>query len=695
MRAEVYRQPLIWDCRRWSPGTAGDGWWSGMRDEGTLKAVERTASGRTQLLTDLTLLLARDLVDLESTLRAAVRGAGKPLADAGAVWLLAPGREHLKPRAVWKRPEAGDPPPEATGPVAPLPDGLPDDPPARSAIESLSGAMPLDHPGPGPGEPVGARGLRIPLRGRGDTLGALDLVRRADRPAFSAEDVSLAEDLADVCAAAIDNALILTRHAEAVGQLTMFRALVEASPNLVALASTDGGVVYVNPRVDEAGIDATAADLWETARTYLGEDKVTEIRETVESTGRWSGDLAVPTRGRELTLSLEVFALAHMDTGATLGTAWIAEDVTTLRGTQRAFRAAGAELERFRALVEASGDFIAMAALDGSVFYVNPAGRAMVGLAPDAEVTTTKIADYLTPEGLEASIRVEQAAVREQGHWEGESTLRDRKGGPPIHVAIASFLMYDRGEPFALATVQRDITERIAHEDAVRQLAVQRQALLTRLVQAQDEERAEIARDVHDDTVQVMGAVDLRLGLLRRRLDQEAPGLSDALDPVADSVARATDRLRALLFSLEPPELDAGLAAALRSAAYEIFWDTPTRFIVDGEREPAAIDSTRALAFRIAREALINVRKHADAATVQVTVVGRRGGLEVSIADDGRGLGHGPVKSSPGHHGLTSMRDRADVAGGTWDISARPEGGTEVVFWLPIAPPESAEALRR
>jgi signal transduction histidine kinase len=254
--------------------------------------------------------------------------------------------------------------------------------------------------------------------------------------------------------------------------------------------------------------------------------------------------------------------------------------------------------------------------------------------------------------------------------------------------------MYDeRGEPFALATVQRDITERIAHEDALHKLAAQRQALLTRLVQAQAAERAEIARDVHDDTVQVMAAVDLRLGLLRRRLDQEAPGLSDVLDPVADSVARATDRLRALLFSLEPPELDTGLAVALRSAADEIFRDTPTRCTVDGEREPTAIDSTKSLAFRIAREALINVRKHADAATARVTVVGRHGGLEVSIADDGVGLGPGPVESSPGHHGLTSMRDRADVAGGTWDIRARPEGGTEVVFWLPAGPPEDGGAL--
>jgi PAS domain S-box-containing protein len=666
-----------------------------MRDEGPLEAEELTACRRARLLADLALVLARGPGDLESTLRAVVRGAGMPLGDAGAVWLVPPGGEHLEARALWKRPDAGDPSPDATGPVAPSTDDVPDDPPARSAVESLSGAGPLERAHPGRGEPVGARGLRIPLRARGDLLGALDVVRGADRPAFSAEDVTLAGELAEVCAVALGNALLLVGHAEAVEQLAMFRALAEASPNLVALESTDGGVVYVNPRVQEAaGIDTAGADVWETVRAYVGEDKMTEIRATVESEDRWSGDLSARTRGRELTLSLEVFALAHADTGATLGTAWIAEDVTTLRSTERAFRAAGAELERFQALVEASSDFIAMAALDGSVFYVNPAGRAMVGLAPDADVTTTRIADYLTPEGLEASIRVELATVREQGHWEGESTLRDTKGGPPIHVAVASFLMYDdRKEPFALATVRRDITERIAHENALRELVVQREELLARLVQAQAEERAEIARDVHDDTVQVLAAVDLRLGLLRRRLDQEATGLSDALDPVADSVAQATDRLRALLFSLEPPDLAAGLAAALRTAADEIFRDTPTRWAVDGEAEPAAIDSTRSTAFRIAREAMINVRKHADAATVQVTVVGRHGGLEVSIADDGVGLGPGPVKSSTGHHGLTSMRDRADVAGGTWEMRARPEGGTEVVFWLPIAPPSVVEDL--
>src|SRR5687768_13440330 len=137
-----------------------------MRNEGPLEAEELTTRGPARLLADLALALAGSPGDLESTLRAVVRGAGKPLGDAGAVWLVPPGREHPEARAVSKRPDAGGPSPNATGPVAPSTD-VPDDPPARSAVESLSGPGPLEGAHPRRGEPVGARGLRIPLRPRG------------------------------------------------------------------------------------------------------------------------------------------------------------------------------------------------------------------------------------------------------------------------------------------------------------------------------------------------------------------------------------------------------------------------------------------------------------------------------------------------------------------------------------------------
>ncbi|GAB3664516.1 hypothetical protein GCM10027596_29020 [Nocardioides korecus] len=351
------------------------------------------------------------------------------------------------------------------------------------------------------------------------------------------------------------------------------------------------------------------------------------------------------------------------------------------------------EAMRFQALVEASKDFIALAHLDGQVFYVNPAGRDLVGLPLDLDVSTTSIVDYLTPEGIEASLVEEQPAVTAVGHWEGESTLRDRRGGPPIPVAIASFLVRDleTGEPFALATVQRDVTERHENEQALRELADQRRDLLERLVEAQEDERHRIAADVHDDSVQALAAVELRLGLLRRQLDEADPALQEAVGKAHRSVTEATARLRHLLFDLESPALRADLATALAEAADFVLEDTGVRWSLLGDRSVDLPQAVRVTAYRVAKEALTNVRKHAGARQVEIRLARVEGGVEVVVADDGQGVGPGADVERPGHLGLSGMRDRASVAGGRVEVGPRPEGGTTVRLWLPYGSPASVE----
>ncbi len=118
-------------------------------------------------------------------------------------------------------------------------------------------------------------------------------------------------------------------------------------------------------------------------------------------------------------------------------------------------------LRRFEALAHASPDFIAIAALDGKVEFVNEAGRALVGIGADVDVAETSITDFLTPTGLEASFSVEQPAVVENGYWTGETTLRDWRDDSDIPVMVTSFLLRDvgTGEPIAMATIQRDLRE--------------------------------------------------------------------------------------------------------------------------------------------------------------------------------------------------------------------------------------------
>ena len=423
------------------------------------------------------------------------------------------------------------------------------------------------------------------------------------------------------------------------------------------LADEEGFIVVYPAGNDLEGVPGAsliASKLWHTFDPGPGLD-----RDALHE-GR---DLAITTDTGGMVVYVDVFSLSHPDTGTSLGTAWIAQDVTDLRATEAALREANSDLKQFKALVEASPDFIAIANPDGNVKYVNPGGRQMLEMDPDVDPTTTSIPEYVTPEVFALYLEVVQPVVMEHGHWAGEASLLSHRG-KVIPVALATFLVreHETGEPFALATVQRDITERIAAETALRELADQRQALLTRLVDAQDAERAQIAADVHDDPVQALAAVDLRLGLLSRRLGEHAPALLETLGNVQASVAGATDRLRTLLFDLEPPDLEHGLTGALHRAADEIFDSTPTRWVVDGDREPDVPDATRAIAYRIAKEAMMNARKHAKADNVVVTVAGRDHGLEVCVSDDGVGLGPHPIQTTPGHRGLFTMQDRAEIA---------------------------------
>jgi PAS domain S-box-containing protein len=116
-------------------------------------------------------------------------------------------------------------------------------------------------------------------------------------------------------------------------------------------------------------------------------------------------------------------------------------------------RKAEEEAKTFVALVENSTDFIAMAAFDGRILFVNQAGRKLVGLEPTVDVRSLWLSDFHTPEALSRA-----DIIRRQGSWRGEGTLRHFGGGQQIPTRVSSFVVRDAGgEPLCFATVQQDV----------------------------------------------------------------------------------------------------------------------------------------------------------------------------------------------------------------------------------------------
>lgn len=234
-----------------------------------------------------------------------------------------------------------------------------------------------------------------------------------------------------------------------------------------------------------------------------------------------------------------------------------------------------------------------------------------------------------------------------------------------------------------------DVTERRRAEEMLRQTVAtlkqvdeNRRALLGRLVHAQEEERRAIASDIHDDSIQSMFAVGLTLFTLRKALTDAAQ--ADLVDRVQRNVDESTNRLRHLLFELRPAALDeGGLAAALREYLDVMKAESGIEVALETALERRPASETQVIAYRIAQEALANVRKHAQARHVACAVSVVDDGVFTRIVDDGVGFKGDPGGSAPGHLGLVSMRERAEMAGGWFRITSSAGKGCTVEYWIP------------
>lgn len=236
-----------------------------------------------------------------------------------------------------------------------------------------------------------------------------------------------------------------------------------------------------------------------------------------------------------------------------------------------------------------------------------------------------------------------------------------------------------------------DITEQRDAEDALHDSEENRRLIFGQMLRAEEAERARIALDLHDDTIQVLAASVLMTdGVIALAARREETEIAERLSQARDVLAAATERARRLMFELHPTLLDQrGLRVALTALAEQTGRQIGAAWSVEAPDVRYSWE-VEALAFRIVREAVTNVRKHSQAARFEVRLVERRRRLYGTVVDDGRGFDLRQAiedAERPLHLGLQSSDERIHLAGGELDVTSTtaPENaGTRVSFWLPI-----------
>jgi PAS domain S-box-containing protein len=327
---------------------------------------------------------------------------------------------------------------------------------------------------------------------------------------------------------------------------------------------------------------------------------------------------------------------------------------------------------------------------DVTPVYISPQVEGIFGYPTEAWLSEADLwTRRLHPDDRDRVIAMAAEAER-RGAFSAEYRMLARDGAV-VWIQEESVRIDERdGTPRYWQGVMLDVTARNeAERELRRSLGLlrrtddQRRRLMTELVSAQEAERKRIAAEIHDDPVQKMTAVLLRLQLLERTLGDERD--LEIVRQVGTTVEQTIARMRALMFELRPTSLDrGGLADAIRDFV-EREPDLPACEIVDHlASEPN--DERRTIAYRIATEALRNVERHALASAAQVLLEEREGGLFLRVADDGVGMSPEVARSGrAGHLGLTSLRELAEMSGGWTRIESRPGGGTSISTWLPMA----------
>jgi signal transduction histidine kinase len=219
------------------------------------------------------------------------------------------------------------------------------------------------------------------------------------------------------------------------------------------------------------------------------------------------------------------------------------------------------------------------------------------------------------------------------------------------------------------ASLTAELVDRLAELRASRQ----------RLVQAQNDARRRLERNLHDGAQQQLVAIKIKLGLAHRMADT-GQSLGPLLSALADETGEAIDTLRDLARGIYPPVLaDQGLLAALRAQAAK----APLHVTVEAGDVGRFDQDTEAAVYFCCLEALQNIVKYAEASSARIDLQYDGNGLQFSVSDNGVGFDPNAVERGAG---LQNIADRVDALDGSLTIESRPGAGTVLRGCLPAVP---------
>jgi len=355
----------------------------------------------------------------------------------------------------------------------------------------------------------------------------------------------------------------------------------------------------------------------------------------------------------------------------------LANDITLLLKTQE-------ENRRLATVLENTSDLVTLSDLEFKTIYVNKAARKFWQHEESEELPQKGFLDYLTAQGRAYFTENIFPVALVQGIWRGEAVWigKDQK-----EIQVSQVMLIEKpwnGTSGFIASIGRDISDAKKTELEIKQINEQLRALAASLQNIREEERSNMAREIHDDLGQQLTAIKIDVSWIAKKI-QSDDEVMQRLNGIISMINETVKSIRRISTQLRPGILDdLGLIEALKwqTEEFKKRYKIAVDFVCNKER--LVLDQPVATGlFRIFQEALTNIARHANATLVEISlrVIGQE--LVLRIQDNGRGFEKYEAKAQK-TLGLFGMKERTLMMGGHLEINNAPGKGVMLAINVPI-----------
>ncbi|MDP3129331.1 MAG: PAS domain S-box protein [Sediminibacterium sp.] len=504
----------------------------------------------------------------------------------------------------------------------------------------------------------------------------------APRPFFFTDDeirllLRVAENISFAITAFENN----QKRIAAENELLKVTRAVEQSSASVVITNINGDIEYVNPAFTKLTGYEAAEVVGQNPRVlktgYTSQGEYEKMWYAITHFKTWEGEfLNKKKNGETYWEHASISPIMNEQQEITHYVA-VKENITERKRIEQ-------EQKQLLDIFENTNAFVATCDMSRRFIYANKAIRDILEIDGD-DITQYLVDDFRGDEGFKVLEEMD-AVLQKTGKWIGENTYRSRSGKEIPVMQVVVLHKDQTGMNTLISTTALDLSRVKETEKDLLRLNRELREFSQHLQSVREVEKNKILSEVHDELGQGLAALMIDVSWIKKHLEDEDQALvSKKIDALLDAISGNIDAFSRIYSSMNPSMLsELGIHASLEYLLHSFTKSSGihARFSSNTENEPIHPNQSLAL-YRIIQEALANIKQHAQAANVSVSLIRLDGILDLQIEDDGIGFSPSMVDSNS-HYGLLEIRERVYAMNGTFSLLTAPGQGTKLSIQIPL-----------